>query len=63
MNCCLARLKADIAHGLADVANGRVADFDSERIIARGNFVLSCGGHGRLTSADLASSFCFWRWV
>ena len=32
----LAELKADIARGLADVANGRLADFDAERIMARG---------------------------
>jgi antitoxin ParD1/3/4 len=37
----LAELKADIARGLADVANGRVADFDSKRIIARGRKLLA----------------------
>ncbi len=32
----LAALKADIDQGLADVAAGRVRDFDSDRIVARG---------------------------
>jgi antitoxin ParD1/3/4 len=32
----LAELRADIARGLADVAGGRIADFDAQRIIARG---------------------------
>jgi antitoxin ParD1/3/4 len=32
----LAELKADIARGLADVAEGRTAGFDVERIVARG---------------------------
>lgn len=36
----LAELKADIARGLADVAEGRLADFDAERIIARGRQLL-----------------------
>src|SRR5271168_5030311 len=37
----LAELKADIARGLADVAAGRIADFDAERIIARGRKLLA----------------------
>ncbi|MFZ0395921.1 MAG: ribbon-helix-helix protein, CopG family [Terracidiphilus sp.] len=37
----LAELKADIARGLADVAGGRLADFDAERIIARGRKLLA----------------------
>ena len=37
----LAALKADIASGLADVAAGRVKDFDPERIIARGRKLLA----------------------
>lgn len=32
----LADLKADLAHGLADLEAGRVADFDAARIVARG---------------------------
>lgn len=37
----LAELKADIARGLADVAEGRLHNFDAERIIARGRKLLS----------------------
>lgn len=37
----LAALKADIETGLADVAAGRVQDFDAERIIARGRKLLA----------------------
>jgi antitoxin ParD1/3/4 len=37
----LAELRADIAHGLADVAGGRMADFDAKRIIARGRKLLA----------------------
>lgn len=37
----LAELKADIARGLADVAKGRLADFDAHRIIARGRKLLA----------------------
>jgi antitoxin ParD1/3/4 len=37
----IAELKADIARGLADVAAGRVADFDAGRIIARGRKLLA----------------------
>jgi antitoxin ParD1/3/4 len=37
----LAALKADIDAGLADVAAGRVKDFDSNRIIARGRKLLA----------------------
>lgn len=32
----LAELKADIHRGLADVAEGRLTQFDARRIIARG---------------------------
>lgn len=32
----LSDLKADLAHGLADLEAGRVADFDAARIVARG---------------------------
>ena len=37
----LAALKADIATGLADVAAGRVKNFDPDRIIARGRKLLA----------------------
>ena len=37
----LAALKADIDAGLADVADGRVKDFDTENIIARGRKLLA----------------------
>jgi antitoxin ParD1/3/4 len=37
----LAALKADIDLGLADVAAGRVQDFDTDRIIERGRKLLA----------------------
>ena len=37
----LAALKADIDKGLADVANGRVKDFDATHIINRGRKLLA----------------------
>jgi antitoxin ParD1/3/4 len=37
----LAALKADIDKGFADVAAGRVKDFDTDRIIARGRKLLA----------------------
>ena len=37
----LAALKADIDKGLADVANGRVKDFDATHIISRGRKLLA----------------------
>jgi antitoxin ParD1/3/4 len=37
----LAALKADIDKGLTDVAEGRVADFDTARIIERGRKLLA----------------------
>lgn len=37
----LSELKADIARGLKDVAEGRVSDFDAQRIIARGRRLLA----------------------
>ncbi|HEV2135248.1 MAG TPA: ribbon-helix-helix protein, CopG family [Terracidiphilus sp.] len=37
----LAELKTDIDRGLADVAAGRVADFDAGRILARGRKLLA----------------------
>jgi antitoxin ParD1/3/4 len=37
----LAELKADIDRGLSDVAQGRLADFDVGRIIARGRKLLA----------------------
>lgn len=37
----LTELKADIDRGLADVAEGRLANFDAERIIARGRRLLA----------------------
>jgi antitoxin ParD1/3/4 len=43
----LAALKADIARGLADVAAGRVQDFDATRIVERGRVLLA----GRSPSA------------
>lgn len=45
----LAELKADIGRGLSDVAQGRVATFDAERIIARGRKLLA----GRSNSVSL----------
>jgi antitoxin ParD1/3/4 len=35
----VAALKAEIDRGLADVAQGRVADFDADRIIERGRLL------------------------
>lgn len=43
----LAALKADINKGLADVAAGRVKEFDANKIIARGKKLLA----GRSASA------------
>lgn len=37
----VAALKADIDRGLADVAEGRVQDFEADRIIARGKQLLA----------------------
>ena len=37
----LAALKADIDKGLADVAAGRVSDFDAKRIVERGRQLLA----------------------
>lgn len=37
----IAALKADIDQGLADVAAGRLADFDKERIVERGRLLLA----------------------
>lgn len=37
----LAALKADIDRGLADLAEGRVKDFDAARIIDRGGQLLA----------------------
>ena len=37
----LATLKADIDKGLADVAEGRIEDFDADRIIERGRMLLA----------------------
>jgi antitoxin ParD1/3/4 len=37
----LATLKSDIDAGLADVAAGRITDFDTARIIARGRKLLA----------------------
>ncbi len=37
----LVALKADIDKGLADVAEGRVQDFDADRIIERGRKLLA----------------------
>ncbi len=37
----LAALKADIDKGLADLAEGRVKDFDADRIIERGRKLLA----------------------
>ena len=37
----LAALKADIDKGLADVAAGRVTDFDADKIVARGRKLLA----------------------
>jgi antitoxin ParD1/3/4 len=43
----IAALQADIARGLADLAEGRVQDFDADRLIARGRQLLA----GRSRSA------------
>lgn len=43
----LAALQADIDRGLADVAEGRVRDFDAARIVERGRKLLA----GRSPSA------------
>jgi antitoxin ParD1/3/4 len=37
----LEALKADLARGLADVAAGRIKDFDADRIIDRGRKLLA----------------------
>jgi antitoxin ParD1/3/4 len=37
----LAALKADIDHGLTDLAEGRVKDFDAGRIVERGRKLLA----------------------
>jgi antitoxin ParD1/3/4 len=37
----VAALKADIERGLADLAEGRVRDFDADRIIERGKQLLA----------------------
>jgi antitoxin ParD1/3/4 len=37
----LAALKADIDRGLADLAEGRVKDFNADRIIERGKKLLA----------------------
>lgn len=46
-----AELKADIARGVADVPEGRLANFDAERIIVRGENLLGeragCGSPKR----------------
>lgn len=44
----LAELKVEIARGLTDVTEGRVADFGTERIIARGRKLFA----GRAASAS-----------
>ena len=41
----LTALKADIDKGLADVAEGRVQDFDADRIIERGRKLLASRSH------------------
>lgn len=41
----LANLKADIDHGLTDLAEGRVQDFDAARIIERGRKLLASRSH------------------
>ena len=41
----LAALKTEIDKGLSDIANGRVADFDSKRIIERGKTLLANRSH------------------
>ena len=43
----LTALKADIDRGLADLAEGRVKDFDADRIIERGRTLLA--GRSRST--------------
>ena len=40
-----AALKAEIDKGLADVAEGRVQDFDADRIIERGRKLLASRSH------------------
>ncbi len=41
----LAALKAEIDRGLADLAEGRVADFDPARVIERGRKLLAKRSH------------------
>jgi antitoxin ParD1/3/4 len=41
----LTALKADIDKGLADVAAGRVKDFDADRIVERGRKLLANRSH------------------
>jgi antitoxin ParD1/3/4 len=41
----LASLKIDIDKGLADVAAGRVADFDTAKIVERGRRLLAARSH------------------
>jgi antitoxin ParD1/3/4 len=38
-----ATLQAEIAHGLSDLAEGRVNDFDPNRIVERGKTLLAGG--------------------
>jgi antitoxin ParD1/3/4 len=37
----IAELKAEIDRGVADLADGRIAEFDAERIIRRGRKILA----------------------
>ena len=39
--CFISMIKADIDQGLADVAAGRVKDFDKKRIVERGRKLLA----------------------
>jgi len=48
-------LRADIDKGLADVAAGRVKDFDMSHIVERGRKLLAARSSGRSTAPDSAS--------
>lgn len=56
----LAALKADIDRGLADLAEGRVRDFDAARIIERGRKLLAGLYALRLTDAAEADLSDIW---
>lgn len=54
MRHCLVELRAEIDRGMADIAGGRLTDFDAERIIALGRKRLA--QHSGSASTKLGSS-------